>query len=77
MQKSVLGGPVENSGVDVNSILQSLGTAHLGTGVRSGLLGETARIWQTSFLHSYHIITSELNTKWSDPSMNFHLSGFV
>lgn len=43
-QKSGLGGPVENTGVDMNSILYSLGTAHLRTGVRPGLLGEIARI---------------------------------
>lgn len=71
---SVLGGPVENTGVD---ILYSLGTAYLRTGVRSGPLGETARIWQTLILYGYPIITSELNIKWSDPSMSFQISGFV
>lgn len=58
VQKSDLGGPVQNTDVDMNSILYSLGTAHLRTGVRSGLSGEIARIWQTPILHSYRIITS-------------------
>lgn len=69
--RTVLDEPAGNTGVHMGSILYNLATAQLKTGGRLRLVGEIARMWGTPILQNCHIITSELNTHWFDPSINF------